>query len=404
MRLGWMRLVAALAVVLGAAPAFAAETWVSTWGAPPDQAGPPLAGRSVRQVMRVSLGGSRVRLRLSNLYGSAPVTIGPVRLARPDGGAGGSGVRAGTSQAVTFGGRPVVTIPAGAAVLSDPADFPVAALEEMAVSLYVSGGAGETTVHGVGMQTAFTAEGDATAAARFPKGGVDYGRLFVTDVDVAAAAAARSIVVIGDSITDGVGSADNMNYRWTDALAERLQADANLRRIAVVNAGIAGNRILNDAAAPFVGPSMLSRFDRDALDKPGVRWIILLAGVNDISAAGTLPDPKQKVTAEQITAGMKTLVDRAHARGLKVYGATLLPRDGGRFGWEGHQPMREAVNAWIRTSGAFDAVIDFERVVQDPTQPGRLRPAFDSGDHTHPNDAGYAAMAAAVDLGLFADR
>jgi lysophospholipase L1-like esterase len=399
-----MRLAAALAVVMGAGPASAAQTWVAAWAAPPDQAGPSLGGRTVRQAVRASLGGPQVRLRLSNLYGSGPVTIGPVRLARPDGGAGGSTVRPGTSQTVTFGGRPTVTIPAGAAALSDPADFPVAALEEMAVSFYVAGGAGETTVHGVGMQTAFTAEGDATSAARFPKGGVDYGRLFLTDVEVASSGAARAVVIVGDSVSDGVGSADNLNYRWTDALAERLQADPMRRHIAVVNAGIAGNRILNDAAAPFVGPSILSRFDRDALEKPGVRWIVLLAGVNDISATGALADAKQKVTAEQITAGMKALVDRAHARGVKVYGATLLPRDGGRFGWDGHRPIREAVNSWIRTSGVFDAVIDFDRIVQDPAQPGRLRPAFDSGDHTHPNDAGYAAMAAAVDLRLFADR
>ena len=403
MRWNWMRRAAGVAagLMLGGSPAFATETWVATWGAPPDQAGPSLAGRTVRQTVRVSLGGAEVRLRLSNLYGERPVTIGPVRVARPAGGAGGSAVRAETSRPVTFGGHATVTIPTGGSVLSDAVAFPVSALEEMTVSLYVAAGEGGTTVHGVGMQTAFIAQGDATATAPFPKGGVDYGRQFLTDVEVAAPAPARAVVVVGDSVSDGVGSADNLNYRWPDALAERLQRDPTLRHIAVVNAGIAGNRILNDAAAPFVGPSILSRFERDALDKPGVSWIVLLAGVNDISATGALADPPQKVTAEKIAAGMKALVEQAHARGVKVYGATLLPRAGGRFAWDGDQSMREAVNAWIRTSGVFDAVIDFDRVMQDPARPERLRPAFDSGDHTHPNDAGYAAMAAAVDLRLF---
>jgi lysophospholipase L1-like esterase len=223
-------------------------------------------------------------------------------------------------------------------------------------------------------------------------------------VEVAAAADARTIVVIGDSITDGVGSALDANRRWPDALAERLQADPALASIAVVNSGIAGNRLLNDASAPFVGPSMLSRFERDALSKPGVRWILLLTGSNDISAADMLDTQRDKVSAQQIIAGMQQLIARAHAAGIKVYGATVLPKAGVRKPFV-HTPEAQAkrndLNAWIRSSGAFDAVVDFAQLMGDPARPDYLASAYDSGDHLHPNDAGYKAMAAAIDLRVF---
>ena len=194
------------------------------------------------------------------------------------------------------------------------------------------------------------------------------------------------------------------NRRWPDALAERLQADPALASIAVVNSGIAGNRLLNDASEPFVGPSMLSRFERDALSKPGVRWILLLTGSNDISAADMLDTQKDKVSAQQIIAGMQQLIARAHAAGIKVYGATLLPKAGVQKPFV-HTPEAQAkrneVNAWIRSSGAFDAVVDFEQLMGDPARPDHLAPAYDSGDHLHPNDAGYKAMAAAIDLRVF---
>jgi len=208
-------------------------------------------------------------------------------------------------------------------------------------------------------------------------------------------------------VSDGVGSTDDAHARWPDALAARLQADPRLRNVAVVNSGLAGNRILNDGVAPFLGPSTLKRFDRDALDKPGVRWVVLLQGINDITATQLLPSAADKVTVDQMVAGMKTLVARAHARGVKVFGATLLPRDGAR-GSRPHTPageaMRVKVNDWIRTGGAFDAVVDFEAVVRDPARPTFLRADFDSGDGTHPNDAGYRAMAAAFDLALLSGR
>lgn len=377
--------------------------WIGTWGAPADQAGRALKQQTVRHVIRTSIGGSKVRIRLSNLYGAGAVTIGPVRVATS---AGGHVIHAGTDRPVTFGGRSSVTIPKGADALSDPVALPVRALEDLAVSLYVPEAIDASTIHGVAMQVAYLASGDVTAAEKLVKAETDDSRFFLTDVEVEATAGARGLVIVGDSVTDGVGSTDDGNGRWPDALAARLQGDPALASIGVINAGIAGNRILNDAAAPFIGPSTLSRFDRDALSKPGVRWVLLLQGINDISASSILTEPRQKVSAEQIIEGMKTLIARAHAKGLQIWGGTLLPRKGVAppFNAPEIEAKRLALNAWIRSSGAFDAVIDFEAAVRDPADPDRMRAAFDSGDHRHPNDAGYKAMAAALDRSLFTPR
>ena len=392
---------AILALLLLAGPAAAAPHWVAAWGAPPDQAGKPLPPTTVRQAVRLSLGGPRVRLRLSNLYGAAPVTVGPVRIARP---IGGSGVQAGSDRAVTFDGHATVTIPAGGSALSDPVAFPVAALDDLTVSLHLPGGAATPTWHGEGGQTAYLTPGDTTASASLQEPTTDTSRYFLTDVEIDAPADARLLVAVGDSITDGVGATENANARWPDVLAARLQADPRLAHIAVVNSGIAGNRLLNDAADPFIGPSVLHRLDRDVLRKPGVRWVLVLAGGNDIAASGVLKDPRQQVSAEQIIAGYRELIARAHARGVKVWAGTFTPR-GPAAGVFALSPeniaRRDAVNAWIRTSGAFDAVVDFEAAVRDPANPSQLLAAYDSGDHVHPNDAGYRAMAAAMDLALF---
>ena len=378
--------------------------WVATWGAAPVSTGPALKAQTVRQIVRTSIGGTGVRLHFSNLFGTTAVTIGPVRLARH---ADGPSTVSGTDRAVTFGGAGVATIPAGGEVTSDAVSLPVSALEEWVVSLYLPQGASAPTVHQVGNQTVFIASGDVTSAIRIvPEGEADDTRYFLTGIDVTAAANACVIVALGDSITDGVGSAENGNARWTDRLAERLQADPALAHIAVINAGIAGNRILNDAVAPYRGPSSLSRMDRDVLDKPGVGWMFLLQGGNDISASDVLKKvPGQNVSAQQIIEGMKTLIARAHARGIKVIGATLLPRGGTEFPappTPAANAKRDAVNAWIRNSGAFDAVVDWDKTMGDPSRPDHLSPAYDSGDHLHPNDAGYRAMAEAIDLRLFA--
>jgi lysophospholipase L1-like esterase len=375
--------------------------WIATWAAAPDSPGPPLKAQTVRQIIRTSIGGSSLRIRLSNLFGTASVTFGPVHVAKA---ASGSAIKQGTDHAVTFGGKPTVTIARGTDALSDPVTFRVAALEELAVSLYLPAGTETSTIHSTAIQTAFISPGDATAATIFPKSETDNSRYFLTDIEVAASADARAIVIVGDSVTDGVGSTEDGNARWPDALAARLQANQALASIAIVNSGISGNRILNDGAEPYLGPSTLARFDRDALNKLGVRWILLLQGINDITAAEVLKTPRDQVSAQQIIDGMKTLIARAHKKGIKIWGATLLPR-GGAQGSRPHtaagEAKRQTLNAWIRTSGAFDAVIDFEQVMRDPARPDHLNPAFDSGDHTHPNDAGYKAMAAAIDLRLF---
>jgi len=376
--------------------------WVVAWTASPDSDGPPLKAQTIRQILRPSLGGSSVRIRLSNLFGKAPITLGPVHVALH---ATGSAIQPGSDHALTFGGKPTLTIPAGGNALSDPMPMQVAALQELAVSLYLPTDIPASTLHGFGNQTAYLSRtGDATAAVSFPPGDTDDSRYFLTDLDVTTSPRAAAVVAFGDSITDGVGSKLDGYGRWSDALTARLQSDPTMASIAVVNAGIAGNRILNDGVDPFVGPSGLSRFDRDALDKPGVRWVLLLAGSNDISAADMLPSPKDQVSAQQIIEGMKALIARAHTKGIKIMGATLLPKAGvGKpfVHTEVGAAKRVVVNAWIRSSGAFDAIVDFEQVMRDPAHPDRLLPAYDSGDHLHPNEAGYRAMAASIDLQLF---
>ena len=274
--------------------------------------------------------------------------------------------------------------------------------QQLAISMYLPVQTGPSTMHNTAIQTAFIAPGNATAATTFPAGKPDATRYFLTDVEAAADAQARLFVAVGDSITDGVGWTDDRNARWPDALAARLQADPALASVAVVNSGISGNRILNDGFEPFIGPSVLSRFDRDALNKPGVRWL-LMSGTNDISATNMLTRPQDKVSAQQIIGGMKTLIARAHERGIQIWGATLSPLAGTKppFHTEIGEAKRREVNEWIRTSGAFDAVIDFDQVLHDPAHPDALRPEYDSGDHLHPNDAGFRAMADSIDLSLF---
>ena len=397
MKLVCLRYTAALLLALtgSLAPAMSATppNWVSTWTAAPDSAGPALQAQTIRQIVRTSVGGGRVRLRLSNLHGAGPVGIGPVHVAVR---ATGAAIEPGSDRALTFNGGPTVTIAKGDSVLSDPVDMNVAPLRELAVSLYLPDGAGVASIHGAGMQTAYIVRGaDATAALAFAVTETDDSRYFLTDVEVASGSKARAIVVVGDSIADGIGSKEDANARWPDLLAARLTTSS----IAVVNAGIAGNRLLNGASKPFVGPSVLARFQRDALDKPGVRWIVLHEGINDISAGDMLASPAERVSARQIIEGMQTLIRQAHEKGVKICGGTLLPYAGVRKPFvhsADGEAKRQEVNAWIREAGKFDAVIDFDRVLRDPERPSYLLADYDSGDHLHPNDRGYQAMAEAA--------
>jgi lysophospholipase L1-like esterase len=375
-----------------------AAHWIGAWSASPDAAGPAVSDQTIRQVVRTSAAGTAVRVRLSNLDGTAPLTLGPVRVALHT---EGSAIAPDTDHAVSFHGKPTITLAKGEAVWSDPVEMAVKPLQELAISLYVPANAGvASTIHSAALATAYlTEQGDATSSVQFPGMETNNSRFFLTDVDVASAPEGATIVAFGDSITDGVGSNADAQQRWPDYLATRLQGDARFKAVSVADAGIGGNRILHDD----YGPSALSRFDRDALDKANVRWIVLLEGINDIGSSGPHAKAEDRVTVEQITGGMKTLIQRAHARGIRIYGATLTPFAGASWPYHSaaNEAKRKAVNDWIRHSGAFDAVVDFDKAIGDPAHPDRMLPAYDSGDHLHPNGEGYKAMAASIDLGLF---
>ncbi len=368
------------------------RVWLTSWGASPSDAAKGLSSQTIREHVRLTLGGDRVRIRLSNRFGTQPLVVGPVHVALHGSGAA---VVPGTDRPVTFGGRPTITIAAGALAVSDPVRLDVAALQEVSVSIYLRGNSEKLTIHELGLQTAYISpKGDFTASATLPVARTSLSRYLLSAVEVLASTGGDAIVTLGDSITDGFQSTVDANRRWPDFLAERLRALTRRNPISVVNQGISGNRLLHDN----VGPSALERFDRDVIAQPGVRWIIVLLGINDIG----VPAPVA-VTADDIIGAHKQLIARAHDAGLKIYGCTLTPFEKTYPGY--YTPEKEitraTVNQWIRTSGAFDAVIDFDRAVRDPDHPTRMLPAYDSGDHLHPNDRGYQTMAAAVDFGLF---
>ncbi|WP_229507705.1 SGNH/GDSL hydrolase family protein [Massilia sp. Dwa41.01b] len=390
-------------------------------------AGPPLPAQTqtfndqtLRLIVHTSIGGSQVRIRVSNEHGATPLRIGAAHIARRSTGAGaGAQIVAGTDRVLTFSGSPSITIPAGAPVLSDPVDLDVPALSDLAVSLYLPGQVQATTIHGSAFQTNYVSlPGNFTDAETLPTQRTTTSWPFLTEVDVSAPGAG-AIVALGDSITDGAVTTVDANRRWPDLLALRLQttrdqagarAVAALRalngRLGIVNRGIGGNRLLRDPGEqPLFGRAALARFDRDVLATAGLRYLIVLIGINDIGHPGTGTIPaSEAVSAQDLIAGYRQLIARAHAKGIPVYGATLTPFEGTVF--PGYytpekETVRQAVNNWIRSSDEFDAVIDFERVVRDPAHPTRMLPAYDSGDHLHPNDLGMQAMANAIPLDLF---
>ena len=397
--------------VLGLAIAASAHAeWVRSWSAAPE---PPTAARgrfpatpsfqdqTLREVVRLSAGGARVRIRLTNEYGAKPLVIGAAHLALA--GADGA-IQPGSDKALTFAGQPTVVIPPGAPMLSDPIDMAVPALASLAVSLYVPEDTGQCTCHGTAMQTLYVSDkGDSTAAPALPARPGFSPRAFLGGVEVDAPAAASTIVLFGDSITDGVGSTQNANHRWPDRLADRLAARGK-GVFALANQGISGNRVISDGAAQ----SALARFDRDVLAVPGARYVVVFEGVNDLgrsdppAQAASFFGAPEPVTVEAMTAGYRQLIARAHAGGLKIYGATIAPYGGAAYWSAAGEAKRQAINAWIRTSGAFDGVIDFDSVLRDSAVPTQMRADYHAGDHLHGSDAGYQAMADAIDLGLFA--
>lgn len=406
-------LTAALLAVAFIAPAQAADAgrWVGTWSASPQPTwdagfvlpnGAPaeLREQTVRQIARVSVGGSRVRIELSNAYGDQPLTIGAAHVARST---GDTGIEAGSDRALTFGGQPSVTILPGAPVLSDPVELDVAALGDVAVSLYLPQATPLKTFHWEGRQDAYLVAGNRVADATLTNRQVLQTRPWLSGVIVDAPRPTRTVIALGDSITDGAGSTPNRNQRWPDLLAARLAQ----RDVAVLNAGISGGQLLNDG----MGVSALARFERDVLGRKADAAIVLL-GINDIAWPGSRFEPDRvAMTAERLIAGYRQLIARARTQSVRIVGATLTPFEGALEGSpiDGYysrdkERVRQAVNEWIRRSGEFDAVVDFDAVVRDPRHPARFLPAYDSGDHLHPGDAGYRAMAAAIDEALLFGR
>jgi lysophospholipase L1-like esterase len=352
----------------------------------------------LRQIVRASVGGQRVRVLLSNAFGTAPLDIGAAHVALREKDAA---IAPQSGRRLTFSDRTSFTIPAGAVLVSDPVDLAVAPLAELAIDIFVpgelAGGGSPLTMHNGAFQTNYISPaGNHAGMAALPVETTTSAWFVIARVEVVAEPQAAVVVAVGDSITDGSRSTADTNNRWPDHLARRLVARRG-GAVAVLNAGIAGNRLLSEGAAQ-AGNNVLARFDRDVLLQPGVTHVVVMEGINDIGNARQSPVP----SAEDLIAAHRQLIARARARGLRIYGATLTPFEGAAYWTPEGEAKRQALNQWIRTSKQYDGVIDFDAIVRDPQQPTRFLPQYDSGDHLHPGDAGYKAMGEAVDLALFA--
>jgi lysophospholipase L1-like esterase len=385
------------------------QTWVASWGAsqqiPEPQnamATDDLRDATVRQIFHLSVGGAALRVHLSNAFGTEALHFTSVHIARPVS-PSSSAIDPATDRPLTFAGSNDVTVPPGAEFISDALNYPVAALSDLSVTFHLDTPPATETGHPGSRATSYFIHGDSVAAPNLLGAKHADHWYQVSAIDVLATPGAASIVALGDSITDGHAATTNGNDRWTDVLAQRLQASPATRSVGVSNQGIGGNHLLTDG----LGPNALARFDRDVLAPAGVRWVILFEGVNDLGGLarnGEVTPEEHAALVKRVLSADEQIVLRAHAHGLRVFGATITPYGGSGYYHPGplSEADRQAVNAWIRTAGHFDAVIDFDSVVRDPQHPDRLLPAFDCGDHLHPSPAGYRAMGEAVPLSLFA--
>jgi len=389
-------------------------SWVDSWVSmpqltePANMPPPPFTGdnlvfadSTLRQTVRTSLGGQQIRLRLSNAFGGADLPITAVSVALPaNGQAGVSAIRAGTARPVTFGGRSSVVIPPGAQFVSDPVDFAVPPRTNLTVTVFLADGqaSADITSHPGSRTTSYLVSGNHVADTDLPGATTVDHWYFLSGLEVQSTRTAAAAVMLGDSITDGRGSTTNGNDRWPDQLLDRLQARGDTADIAIVNEAAGGNRVLHDG----LGPSALARLDRDVLAQSGVAWLLVFEGVNDIGTAEAAP-AAQKQVGEELIGAYQQIITRAHAQGIRVYGATITPFGGNSYDDpQGYREVtRQTVNDWIRTSHAFDAVVDFDRVARDPADPRQLLPAYDTGDHLHLDPDGYRALAAAVPAQLF---
>jgi len=383
--------------------AAAADHWVGTWATSPMAAKNPTAkfgaegtdGTTLREIVHISLGGPSVRAIFTNEFGLDPLTIGGAQIALST---EASAITPASALTLTFNGKPSITIPPGALVVSDPVPLKVAPGSNLAVSLFLPDQpVTQLTLHSFADQTNYLAPGNVISAASLDNPTPFYSWDFLKGIDVTADEKAASIVTFGDSITDGAHSTRDANARWPDVLARRLQADKKTDHLSVLNEGIGGNRVLHDTT----GPSALARFDRDVLAQAGVKYLVIMESINDIGHATDPAKPYDVVTADDLIAGLTQLAIRAHTHGIKVYGATLTPFVGAKYQSPAGEEMRQTINQWIRTSNQLDGVIDFDKVTTDPTHPGMFLILDDSGDHLHPGDAGYKAMGESIDLKLF---
>jgi lysophospholipase L1-like esterase len=402
-----------LVINVGAENLKSQDHWVSSWsaavhtplpfpGLPPT---PVFDNQTIRMIVRPTIGGERIRVRFSNTYGTSALEIGAASIALTD---HGSAIVPGSSHPLTFGGATSVKIPAGAPMLSDPVDLKVSSFDEVSISIYVPHKTIATTTHFWAQhETYVTGPGDATEKTELQNTSATSSWYWLDDLEVSGPEKNAALVAFGDSITDGVGAKQGEYGDWPDLLAKRLAETPGSPNLAVANEGIGGNRVWHDGA----GVSALARFDRDVLAQPGISDVIILEGINDIgwphmkpraAKEGAPPESgpfaAETVSAKEIILGLTQLIDRAHQHGIRIFGATMTPYEGADYFSQDGEAERQEVNQWIRSSGAFDGVVDFDIAVRDPAHPSRFREEYQSGDHLHPSTAGYKAMAAAIDI------